>query len=219
MSGSSPSPGKGKKPKEALWLMSFSDMTLTLMCFFLLMMSTMQPNVEKMQHIKDGLISQEKIKRMESVKAVSEQMESYIKEHRLESQMEVNYGAEGLEIALQNQLVFESGSASLNSNFNRSAGKIMKMIAQLGERYDILIEGHTDDVPLIGSARFLSNWELSAARGFAMMRRLQQYGVVEEHLSVQAYAHTRPKVDYKHLAGKDLEAARSKNRRVVLRVL
>jgi chemotaxis protein MotB len=72
----------------------------------------------------------------------------------------------------------------------------------------VRLEGHTDSNP-IKTARFRSNWELSAARAIAVMEILnERFDLPPERLSVAGYADTAP------VASNDTEAGRARNRRV-----
>ena len=51
-----------------------------------------------------------------------------------------------------------------------------------------------------------------------MLNMFTARGIKEDHMSVHAYAHTRPKVPFAALKGAALEKARSANRRVVIRI-
>ena len=207
---------KNKNPKksEALWLMSFSDMSLVLLCFFVLMLSTMKPNKEKFKHIKEGITSKKKIKKTDSVKSIAKQLNRIIKKKKLENTASITHDSDGLHIEFKDGLMFNAGSAGLKKQSFATVREVMKVIARINSDYKINIEGHTDDVPFRGSQ--FHNWELSADRGFSIMRVLQQMGVPDHRLSVTAYAHTRPKIPYKGLKGKPLKLARASNRRVVI---
>ena len=74
------------------------------------------------------------------------------------------------------------------------------------------IEGYTDSRP-IHTARFKSNWELSAARSIALVEILTKSGVARERLSIAGYADTAP-VD-----NNDTELGRQNNRRVDIVIL
>ena len=57
---------------------------------------------------------------------------------------------------------------------------------------DIIIEGHTDNVP-IKTPRFASNWELSLSRSMALLRYFQKrHKISEDRISVVGYADTVP---------------------------
>ena len=66
--------------------------------------------------------------------------------------------------------------------------------------YKVEVEGHTDDVP-INTARFPSNWELSAARSSAVVRFLISRGVEPKRMGAIGYADTRPKKPHRDKEG------------------
>jgi len=74
---------------------------------------------------------------------------------------------------------------------------------------DIQVSGHTDDVP-IRTARFPSNWELSAARAIAVVRLLRQLGIPETKMQAVGHGANRPIATNSHAAG------RAVNRRVTI---
>ncbi|HVX65965.1 MAG TPA: OmpA family protein, partial [Bryobacteraceae bacterium] len=77
----------------------------------------------------------------------------------------------------------------------------------------VRLEGHTDSIP-IHNSRFRSNWELSAARGIAMLELLHgRCGVPLERLAVAGYADTCP-IDSNSTA-----EGRARNRRVDVVIL
>ena len=55
------------------------------------------------------------------------------------------------------------------------------------------IEGHTDNAP-IRTARFPSNWELSASRAAEVARMLVTAGFPGEKLSIEGFTQYRPKI-------------------------
>ena len=209
---------KSVKKSEALWLMSFSDMSLVLLCFFVLMLASMKPDKEKFKHIKEGMTAETPVKKTDSVKSVAKKIEKVISEKKLEKSASVTHDTNGLHIEFKDKLLFRSGSATLNTSVINTMKELMRVVATLNQDYHITIEGHTDDSPLKGSLRYPSNWELSASRGVSIMRQLALTGIKESRMSVEAFAHTRPRVPYTGLKGRDLQRARAANRRVVIRI-
>lgn len=115
-------------------------------------------------------------------------------------------GAGGLTLRIEGAFVFESGS----DNIRLGAMALLDEIAALAARsdYHVSVEGHTDDVP-IHSARFPTNWHLSAARAVAGVIYLTGPGKLDPaRVSATGYAHTRP------IAWGQSEAARRENRRL-----
>jgi chemotaxis protein MotB len=77
----------------------------------------------------------------------------------------------------------------------------------------IRLEGHTDSTP-IHNSRFRSNWELSAARGIAMLELFAtRFQIPRERMAIAGYADTAP------VASNDTEQGRARNRRVDIVVL
>jgi chemotaxis protein MotB len=93
----------------------------------------------------------------------------------------------------------------------------MKVLAMAPADYKLIFEGHTDDVPISGK-KFRSNWELSAARGIALLNDFKVRGVAETRMAVRAFAQTKPKIPLTGLKGVPLDNARAANRRVVIRL-
>jgi len=73
----------------------------------------------------------------------------------------------------------------------------------------IEVEGHTDNVP-IRTSRFPSNWELSAARAIAVVRHLRAAGLAPGRLKAVGYGENRP------VAPNATAKGRARNRRVAI---
>lgn len=112
-----------------------------------------------------------------------------------------------LEIEIQTDLLFASGTAQLSS----PASGILRRLAAVLARFPnpIRVEGHTDNLP-ISTAAFPSNWELSAARAASVVHLLMQAGVAPSRMAVIGLGEYRP------LAGNEAAAGRNRNRRVQL---
>jgi len=83
----------------------------------------------------------------------------------------------------------------------------LKTLAKAG--HDIIVEGHTDDVP-IHNDYFPSNWELSTARATSVVQyMIQDLGMPPTHMGAIGYGQFHP------LVPNDSEEHRAKNRRVV----
>src|SRR5207248_8132745 len=83
---------------------------------------------------------------------------------------EVSVGTdrEGVVIRLSGSYLFDSGRAELKPN---SFALLDAIASQLKlEPNDIRVDGHTDSTPLLGSALYPTNWELSTARALAVTR-------------------------------------------------
>ena len=205
------------KKKEALWIMSFLDLSMILIAFFVLQLSYSKVDKKKYDNIQTTLNAKIKESKDDNLKVINEKLLKELKKQKLDGSASVQLNASGVVIEFKDGLLFGSGSAKSNPKFTETVGSVMKLIAASPDRYHIVIEGHTDDTPM-RSKDFPSNWELSSARGFALMRQFKERGVREDRMSVEAFAQTRPKVVYAGLSGDGLERARAANRRVVIRI-
>jgi chemotaxis protein MotB len=135
-----------------------------------------------------------------------EQLQSALSEELGKGMLQIEQGPKRLIIRIEERGSFASGSADLNPAFAEMVAQVGQSLAQIpGE---IAVEGHTDEIP-ISTARFRSNWDLSAGRAAAVANALlARQQVQAERLRVQGHADTRPRV------ANDSVANRALNRRV-----
>lgn len=123
--------------------------------------------------------------------------------------LRVREGADWIEIELSSALLFKTGSADLTGAARQPLVEVAKTITKIEHALPVRIEGHTDDRP-IATARYPSNWELSAARAASVVRVLNAEGIAADRLSAIGYGDARPRRDNATAAG------RRENRRVVI---
>lgn len=116
-------------------------------------------------------------------------------------------------ISLSDKMLYKSGSAKINPDADSVLAKIAHVIND-HEGFDVLVEGHTDDVPIKNINCIEDNWDLSAKRAVAVVRKLQNdYGVAPERLTAGGKSFYAPKTDNVSPEG------RSQNRRTEIIVL
>jgi chemotaxis protein MotB len=74
-------------------------------------------------------------------------------------------------VSLDEKLLFKSGSYVVEPNGVNALKKLSKLLEQNTD-INVLIEGHTDDVPYRADASVKDNWDLSAKRATAVVRIL-----------------------------------------------
>jgi len=134
---------------------------------------------------------------------VSEKMKPLVDEGLLSVSEDQNF----VEIEIDTSALFDSAGATPTEAavpILEAMGNILKPLP-----FPVKVEGHTDSRP-IGTDRYPSNWELSAARAASVVRLLSRGGVGEERLSAVGFGAQRP------IADNDTAEGRKKNRRVVL---
>jgi chemotaxis protein MotB len=120
--------------------------------------------------------------------------------------VELHLEPRGLVVTLREAAFFNSGDDAVQRSAYPTIAKLAGVINKLPNA--IRFEGHTDSVP-ISTARFRSNWELSAARGIAMLELFNtKYGVDRQRMAIVGYADTVA------LDSNKTEEGRARNRRV-----
>ncbi|MEE4178116.1 MAG: OmpA family protein [Bacteroides sp.] len=110
-------------------------------------------------------------------------------------------------VSLEESLLFASGSTTVDSK-GESALKELAQVLELNPDISIMIEGHTDDVPLRPGASIRDNWDLSVLRATAIVRILLKHGRIEPERFIVAGRGEHLPID----PAKNAEARR-KNRR------
>lgn len=204
------------------WLLTFADMVVILMCFFIMLFALTFMPPEKQQSfadaLKEGGFAQDAEARDPYQQLVAAVVETF-SQPNFEPYVLVTPAVGKVEIELASSAFFPSGSAQ----FKREAMPIMEEIAAklqpfMESKVEMVVEGHTDDSP-ISSSQFPSNWELSGARASNVVRYLIAKGIDGRRLSIQGYADTKPKAENRDAEGNPISANQELNRRVVIKVV
>jgi chemotaxis protein MotB len=138
---------------------------------------------------------------------IKAELDAYARAHGFSKSVQSTIEAQGLVIrVLTDDLLFETGQASLNGRSSGLLGEISQLL-NIDETHPIDVEGNTDDVPIHGGP-YPSNWELSTARASTVVRFLAEHGVTPRRLTATGYAEQHP------LASNATSAGRARNRRV-----
>lgn len=110
-------------------------------------------------------------------------------------------------VSLAEQLLFKSASTDVDK---KGVEALKKLASVLKEQSDVnvMVEGHTDDVPLQkGYHGMNDNWDLSVLRATSIVRILTKEGVQPSKVSPSGHG------EYSPIAEGKTDAARQKNRR------
>lgn len=119
-------------------------------------------------------------------------VQAYLEENKLTDVISANRTGRGVELILQERIIFESGEAEILSSGQPFLDKIGKMLAKVPNY--VRVEGHTDNRP-ISNYRYPSNWELSGARAGSVIRYMIKTDKLNENrFSAVGYGDTRPLV-------------------------
>ncbi|RNC73298.1 MAG: chemotaxis protein MotB [Desulfuromonadales bacterium] len=161
--------------------------------------------------LKEEISSTQKAKE-EKVREVSKTFEDLLDRMKGEisqGQVTISELKGKLTVNMVDAILFDSGKAEVKLAGMEVLKKVVDILKDVKDRA-IRIEGHTDNVQIVGNLtkRFPSNWELSAARAINVARYLQGQGVDPEVLSAVAHGEYRP------VASNDTEEGKARNRRI-----
>lgn len=74
-------------------------------------------------------------------------------------------------VSLDEKLLFKTGKWDVDPNGQKALAELGKVLAQ-NQDISIMVEGHTDDVPMHGSGDVKDNWDLSVMRATAVTKIL-----------------------------------------------
>lgn len=115
-------------------------------------------------------------------------------------------------IELANDVLFDSGRTDLKEDGRRTLVEVAKVLRTMNGRH-FQVAGHTDNVK-INTARFPSNWELSAARAVEVVKLLiEQGGMDAKSVSAAGYGEFAP------VASNDAAEGRARNRRIEITIV
>jgi chemotaxis protein MotB len=214
-----------------MWVVTFGDLMSLLLCFFVLLLSFSEMDRNKYRIVsgsmKNAFGIQKKKPVFESPKGqkmiskefdqaivlvkIQDVVDPILKELEEEFQefkgaVEIQVEEDEVTIRMMGEATFDTGRAELKKEFVPLLLKIGEVLSKT--KGEIIIAGHTDNVPLIGG-QFKSNLGLSMARaGSVAEYLLKSTSIDPKRLSTMGFGEYRP------LASNDTEAGRQKNRRV-----
>src|ERR1035437_4584633 len=172
-------------------MVNYADLMTELVCFFIIMYA-MAAALNK-----DVVKAKKEVEQAMKVENVS---------------TEVKVTKDGMTITLEENgenVFFESGAAEISPRMIEILAKLAPALKGLAkDGHDIIVEGHTDDVP-IHTPQFGSNWELSTARATSVVQHMiQRLQMPPAHMGAIGYGEFHP------LVANDTDEHRSRNRRV-----
>ncbi|TGN18690.1 OmpA/MotB family protein [Leptospira idonii] len=99
----------------------------------------------------------------------AKELEEKLSKEILSGQIRLKRFHNKLVINIDDKISFDSGSAELKPAIIPAIDKIKEILASYPENY-IVIEGHTDNVPI--KTKFRNNWQLSSERALSVLEHL-----------------------------------------------
>ncbi len=110
-------------------------------------------------------------------------------------------------VSMDDKLLFRSGSFDIESNGAAAVRELANVLAQNPD-INVMVEGHTDNVPYRGSGQLRDNWDLSVKRATTVARLLLENPSVDPSRITAA-----GRSEYLPLFDDDSADSRQKNRR------
>ena len=214
-----------------MWVVTFGDLMSLLMCFFVLLLSFSEMDRQKYKMVSGSMAQAFGIQRKkpvfesprgqkmiakefdqavlitkieESFKPIIDEIKNEYEE--LKDAVELEVGEDKVTIRMMGETTFDTGKAELHPAFRPLLEKIGVVLSQT--KGEIIIAGHTDNIPLSGGL-FGSNLGLSMARAGSVAEYLLRTTTIDpKRLSTMGFGEYRP------LASNDTAHERQKNRRV-----
>ncbi len=222
------------EPGSPAWMTTFGDMMTLLLVFFVLLYSFSSMDVEKFRgfisalqsqlgvldggqtitpnpNIDAGTLGEDYAQAPQNIQQIMRELDNYIESNGLGERVNVENKRKGLVISLTGEILYELGRAEIREQGREILAIISDILKDIPN--DIMIEGHTDDLP-IRTDEFPSNWELSTARAVNVIKFLiEERDFDPARLSAAGYSEYRP------VADNDSSESRAENRRVEVVVL
>jgi len=219
------------------WMVTFSDLVMLLLTFFVMLLTMSSMDSKMLNDIRSSLnaaaglleysglrgvgslgkfiqeyqsssdlfvIDHDRLKNLIPSAGLDNIMSEKIKD--LNEIMDITDDERGIVLSLQENILFDPGEAKIKKDFSHVLDSIATAIASCPN--DILIMGHTDNIPS-HSKTYESNWELSSYRALSILEYfLKDKGLQPSRFSVGGYGPARP------LYPNDTPKNRALNRRV-----
>ncbi len=168
---------------------------------------SVQVNMSREPLVKP-LISEGQIKQRlkELAKNKAEEIKRLLRQEIKQGLLEVVTDGDKVIVRMRERGFFQTGRAEIGVNTEAVLQKIANALGQISG--DLVISGHTDNVP-IANDEFRSNWELSSSRAANVVHYMGSKGGIEpSRMEIRAHADVKP------LEANDTAENRAKNRRV-----
>jgi chemotaxis protein MotB len=204
---------------DATFYMSYGDMVTLLLVFFVYLtaISTLDEvkyiiasqsiqNVMEVDPPTEGLYEKLQSEKA-AMKDLTEKIEEYIFENQMETQVTLTKKENLIIMEVGDSILFDSGSAKLKLKAYTMLNMVINELTDVNT--DIVVEGHTDNVP-INTDIYPSNWELSSARAASVASYFQKKGIRGDRITCIGKGKFAP------IKTNSTTWGRRKNRRIVI---
>lgn len=217
--GSAPGGGGGHDEGEGSWLVSYADMMTLLVGFFVILMSFSSVDQEKFDQIRKEATKTFGGTYQQPFADMANQIKGTLDKRGLGDQFVVKESPVGVDISFLGTVFFNTGEADIKPEGLVLLRDLLPVLKTEASGFDVMIEGHTDDVPLAPKGEVRSNWELSSLRACRVLSVFEQAGFPRIRLTAVGYGEARPIVPNRDAQGVPILVNMSQNRRVVIKLI
>ncbi len=213
-----------EESNEGMWAITYGDLMSYLMIFFLFLYAfaiqsqssavgkeQAQETLSEIQKAFGGEETKIVKKRREENEAMEALKETFVSSDTTRA-IEVDSDERFLKLTLKDKIMFQPCEATLNDD----AKQVLHGFALVAKEMpnDIIVEGHTDNLPPGKRCPFGSNWILSMARSYSIIKYLAEgEGIDPSRMSGVGYGEYRP------LVPNDSPENMSRNRRIQINIV
>lgn len=211
------------------WMTTFADLMSLLMCFFVLLLSFSELDRKKFKVVAGSMEKafgiQKQMPVMESPRGqqiISKEFQTVpfdiqtrimdlISEEIGSGVIDVEPAPAELTLRIKDSVAFDFGKAVIRQEFYPVLDKLGKIFKEM--EVQVLVGGHTDNIPMRQGADFKSNWDLSAIRAVNIVEYwIKKFNMPPGKFSATGFADGQPLVE------NITPELRSKNRRVEFKI-
>lgn len=210
---------RGPRRAGNLWLIIFSDLSTNLMLFFLMLFAMTRMSSAERDLIVEGMrmavvdesSRDERLYKKRREKMAIRILQDTILHGKLKEYAQIDVDDFNIKITLGLPLFFRTGRAEMTEEAEEALESLIIPLKEFLN--DIIIEGHTDDVPIRKGYRYPSNWELSVARAVSVIDFFTEEGLNPDRLVAGGYG------EYHPLHSNETKTGRAKNRRIEITIV
>ena len=191
---------------ETIWLTIYADLMTNVMLVFLALYGLTVMGDDALSKAVQSMKLSEIYSLKEENLDFSDVAPVLREKFRQNQDVKVTEEMGAVRIEFGENVLFESGRALPKKDAITSIRTVAKLLK--GLPHTIVVEGHTDSLPVPVNGIFRDNNELSLARSMSIIQLLVKNGIPEAQLAAAAYGSYRPRATNSNLMGRRI------NRRV-----
>ena len=194
----------------------FSDLMSFLAGLFILLFTIVNSQKNSPQYFAEMSVKFGGKKVEQNQKATAEdlfvsEVRNYIQDEQMSQYALILVDEQKIRLIFNDPILFKSGTDILTENSRSVLNGLTHIIKKV--KNPVIVEGHTDDLPVKKDGKFRSNWDLAYFRASSVANYLISKGVNQQRMSITSFGDQRP------LARKKTYLARKKNRRIEINVI